>query len=245
MTRKILYLAANPVGTARIGADPENRAIQHELERARYRRRFELVTCWAMPTELPHELRRHEPTVVHVCCHGCRAGERRPDHGPGHRDIELGTPNAEHGLIFPGQDGRIQVISSATLAETFVVAGASVELVVLNACYTAPFGAALLPHVDSVVVMAGPIHDDAARHFSTGLYSGIGAGASVEEAFRQGLLAIHLAGMHEDAERPQLMVRDGVDPGRLVLAADPRKARGNRPPRPRKARGNRPPRRRR
>lgn len=47
-------------------------------------------------------------------------------------------------------------------------AGASVKLVVLNACFTAPIAEALLAHIDCVVGMSGAIHDDAARSLRAG-----------------------------------------------------------------------------
>src|SRR5215510_205352 len=68
--RKILYLAANPVGTGRLGLDQEYRGIRCEIERGKYSRRFELMPCLAIPSDLPQELRRHKPVAVHFSCHG-------------------------------------------------------------------------------------------------------------------------------------------------------------------------------
>lgn len=223
--RKILYLAANPTGTGRLALKREYRGILHELERGKYGRRFDLVPCWATPSELPHELHRHKPSVVHFSGHGYRAGERGLEHGAFHRDVvgDLGAQGTDHGLIFSSSEGRIRLLSSAALVETLAVAGSSIQLVVLNACFTEELANALLTCIPCVVGMQGPIHDDAAGHFSTGLYSGIVAGASAEEAYRRGRLAIRLAGLEGDVDRPQLKVHEGVDAGQLVLAADLRK----------------------
>jgi len=121
---------------------------------------------------------------------------------------------------FQGSDGRPQLVSTTALKETFEAAGASVKLNVLNACYSEVQAEALLAHVDCVVGMGGSIHDDAARNFAIGFYGGLGERESVAAAYKQGRAAISLEGLR-DSDRPQLKVRDGVDPSRFILAADP------------------------
>lgn len=217
--RKILYLAANPVGTDPLRLDDEYREIRDQVEHGKYHRRFEIVRCLAMPRELPEELRRYKPQIAHFSCHGYRAGDLRPDPGAPHREA-VGQHGSEHGLIASGTDDRALVISNAALQETFAVEGSSVRLVVLAACFTEELSAALLSNIDCVVGMQGAIHDDAARCFSVGFYKGIVEGESVQEAFRRGRLAIRLEGLHNDVDRPQLRVREGIDPSKLALATD-------------------------
>jgi hypothetical protein len=208
----ILFLAANPSETDRLALDREARSIQVELERSGYRDRFELETRWAAePLDLLRELRKLKPAVVHFSGHG---GQR--------------------GLILQDSEGRAQVVSTKALETTFGAAGDSVKVVVLNACYSEAHAGALLAHVDCVVGTDGPILDDAARSFAIGFYGGLGERESVAAAYQQGCAAISLEGGRGDlrdveaserrasGERPQLRVRAGVDPGRLVLAADPR-----------------------
>jgi hypothetical protein len=203
----ILFLAANPCGTDRVALDREVRAIQIELERAGYRDRFELVTRWAAePLDLLRELRKLKPTVVHFSGHSSQSAAG--DHPPG------------EGLLFQGPDDRGQVVSAAALEETFSAAGASVKLVILNACYSEAQAEALVAHVGCVVGMSGSIGDDAGRSFAIGFYGGLGECESIAAAFKQGRAAINLEGLR-DADRPQLKVRAGVDVDRLVLAADP------------------------
>jgi hypothetical protein len=199
----ILFLAANPSGTSRLALDREARSIQVELERSGFRDRFELATRWATePLDLLRELRKLKPTVVHFSGHG-------------------GGDEHHHGLVFQAADGGAQLVSTSALEETFGAAGSSVKLVVLNACYSELQAAALVAHVDCVVGMTGAIGDDAARSFAIGFYGGLGERESVAAAYKQGRAAITLEGLR-DGELPQLKVRDGVDAGRLVLAADPR-----------------------
>jgi len=208
----ILFLAANPLGTDRLALDQEARAIQVELERSGHRDRFVLETRWAaQPLDLLRELRKLKPTVVHFSGHG-----------------GLGAPRADRldgepvpGLFFQGPDGEPQLVSTAALQATFGAAGASVKLVVLNACYSEAQAEALLAHVDCVVGMVGAIGDDAARNFAIGFYGGLGERESVASAYRQGRAAISLEGL-PDGETPHLRVRDGVDADRVILAAHPR-----------------------
>jgi WD40 repeat protein len=216
----ILFLAANPVATDRLALDREARAIQVELERSGHRDRFELVTRWAAePLDLLRELRKLKPTVVHFAGQGAVATKAGPasrrDIGsePGHYREQ------QHGLFFAGPDGGTQLVTADALQQTFGASGSSVQLVVLNACYSEVQAESLLVHVDCVVGMAGPIIDETARNFAIGFYGGLGESESVVAAHWQGCAAISLAGLG-DADRPQLRVRAGVNADQLVLAAD-------------------------
>jgi hypothetical protein len=185
------------------------------------------VTRWAVePLDLLRELRRLRPTVVHFSGHGASPRTASPSGAP-RRDIVVAGATAEDrratedGLFFQGPDGRPQFVSCAALEDTMGAAGSSVQLIVLNACYSEPQAQALLAHVDCVVGMSGSILDTAARAFAIGFYGGLGERESVAAAYKQGRAAIRLAGL-DDADRPRLAVRAGVDAGRLILAADPR-----------------------
>src|SRR5262249_50654717 len=114
------------------------------------------------------------------------------------------------GLFFQGPDGGALLVSSAVIQQTFGAAGASVKLVVLNACYTDAQAAALLAHVGCVGGMRGSVRDQAAQSFAGGFYGGLGERESVAAAYRQGCAAIGLEGL-PDSDRPRLRVREGVD----------------------------------
>ena len=201
MKHTILFLAANPNGTDSRALDREARAMQEELQRSGFRDRFKLVTRWAaQPLDLLRELRALKPTVVHFAGRGGQDG------------LFLQTPSGDARAVLP-----------AAIAETFSAAGSSVRLVVLNACYSDTQANALLAHVDCVVGMSGAVQDDAARSFAIGFYGGLGEHESVAAAYKQGLAAISLEGLHE-SDRPQIKVRAGVDAARLVLATALRRA---------------------
>ena len=194
----ILFLAANPNGTDQRALDREARAMQAELQRSGFRDCFELVTRWAAePLDLLRELRALKPTVVHFSGHG-----------------------GQDGLLFQTPSGDARVVSPSAIAEAFGAAGASVKLVVLNACHSDAQADALLEHVDCVVGMSGAVNDDAARCFAIGFYGGLGDRESVAAAYKQGRAAISLEAPHGSA-RPQLLARAGIDASQLVLAASP------------------------
>lgn len=206
----ILFLAANPLGTDRLALDREARAIQVELERSGHRDQFEFVTRWAAePLDLLRELRRLKPTIVHFSGNG--RGWRQ-DVGAAPFDGD-----SQHGLFFQGSDGLPHFVSTEALGETFGAAGSSVKLVVLNACYCKAQAGVLLAHVDCIVGMRGPIHEDAARNFAIGFYGGLGERESIAAAYKQGRAAIKLDGL-PGGERSRLKTRDGIDAARFVLA---------------------------
>jgi hypothetical protein len=220
----VLFLAANPNGTNRLSLDREARAIHVELERSGCRDRFEMVTRWAAePLDLLRELRKLKPTVVHVSGHGSPSAIGCRLESVPCRDVvgELDHHRTEvqHGLFFQGSDGCPQLVSTAALKATFGAAGFSVKLVVLSACYSDVQALALLPHVGCIVGMNGTIGDDAARAFAIGFYGGLGERESIAAAYAQGCAAVTLQGLR-DCDRPQLVIRDGLDANKLVLADD-------------------------
>lgn len=216
----ILFLAANPTGMDRLALDREASAIQDELERASCRDSFEFVMRWAAePIDLLREVRKVKPTVVHFSGHGTRRGAGARKTRVSRRDVVFASDVAdEDSLCFQESDGRPCLVSASALRETFAATGASVRLVVLNACTSDTHTRALLTHVDCVVGVRGSIADDAGRHFARGFYGGLAERASIAAAFQQGRAAIRLAGLR-DHGRLQLQARNGVDASQLVLAS--------------------------
>jgi hypothetical protein len=225
--RKALYLGANPPGTVGLGLDEEVRAIKQELRGARYRC-FDLIACWTSEAnDLVRELRETSPAIVHLSGHACKAGGRGAAAVAAYRDARVAAGTGDGledggGLVLHARDGSVHVVSYMLVKKIFELAGSSVKLVVLTACDTEPLASLLLEHVDCAIGIDGPIGDRAALEFSRGLYAALGDGAALEQAFQAGCLAILCAGL-PDAGRPRLVVRDGIDPSRVVLAAVPRR----------------------
>jgi hypothetical protein len=109
----------------------------------------------------------HEPQIVHFSGHG-----------------------DEDGLVLEGELELALPISSEALSRLFELCSKHIECVILNACYSAPQAAAINNHINYVIGMPGKINDKAAIKFSVGFYDALGAGKSVEEAYKFGCNAI-------------------------------------------------------
>src|SRR6188474_2235394 len=72
---KILFLAANPLGTDPLALDEEIREIDARIRGAKYRKRLKLVPHFAVRLEdLSNFLERHKPQIVHFSGHGDQKG---------------------------------------------------------------------------------------------------------------------------------------------------------------------------
>ncbi|MEZ4680575.1 MAG: CHAT domain-containing protein [Caldilineaceae bacterium] len=179
---KILYLAANPVGTSLLALDEEMRAIDQALIQSRSREHFTFEKQLAVQYgDLQQLLLHHQPDIVHFSGHGSETGE----------------------LLFHSNDGKAHPIRKATLGRLFTLLKGNIRCVVLNACYSETQAAAIAEHIDVVIGMKNKLGDDAARHFAAAFYQGLGFGHTVQAAFEMGCLAIDLANLDE-ADEPQL-----------------------------------------
>lgn len=192
----VLFLGANPDGSARLRLDREVREIRRALEQTALRDRFKLETLWASSFEdLLDGLLRHGPAVVHFSGHG--------------------QPNA---LLFEGPDGKAAPVSVEALARLFGALRGKVRLVVFNACDSLPAAQAVAPHVECAVGTAEPVGDKGAVAFAAAFYRGLGYGRTIAEAAELGRSAMLAAGL-QGADDVRLVPRSDVDAGRLTLVA--------------------------
>ncbi len=183
---KILVLAANPQNTPGLRLDEEVRGIQHSIQLATERDRFQVISEWAVRTEdLIPTLLTHQPHIVHFIGHG----------------------SGDQGLVLDDGHGRSQRVPTRALARLFQQVS-SVECVVLNACYSDMQAQAISQWVNCVVGMNQPIGDPAAISFSRGFYTAIGNGRKYEAAYEIGRTEIDLKGLDEVAT-PVLRMRSG------------------------------------
>lgn len=197
MRKQILFLAANPAGTAALKLDEEARAIQEEIQRASQRDQFEFVTRMAArPLDLLRALRDVKPAIVHFAGHA-------------------GTD----GIYLTSEEGLLAGVSRETLLATFGAAGQSVQTVVLNGCSTESLAEALCEFVPICVGTSAAIGDDAARVFSIGFYGALASNESAARACLHGNAAMRLAAT-DHRERPHLRHRRDIDPATLILADD-------------------------
>lgn len=193
---RMLWLAANPLSTARLALDEEAREVTEKLRLAGDRDAFELVTRWAVrPADLLQHLNEHRPRIVHFSGHGDSAGM----------------------IALSAGAGNSQPVATDALARLFQSVRDDVRMVVLNSCYSVIQATAIGQHIDHVVGMRQPIDDRSAAIFAAAFYSALGFGRSVGKAFEQGTIALMLHGM-PDHDVPHLLTRAGADP--FVVATD-------------------------
>ena len=185
MTRTILILAANPKNTSSLRLDQEVREIDNGLQRAEKRDEFVLMQTWATrPMDVRRAMLKHKPNIVHFCGHG----------------------SGEEGLAFEDESGQAKLVSTNALAEFFELFADEVECVVLNACYSEVQADAIAKYIPYVIGMKKAIGDVAALEFAVAFYDALGAGKSVEFAYKLACNAIQLAGLSEYST-PQLKSR--------------------------------------
>lgn len=164
----ILFLAANPTDQARIQTDKEHRILKAELERGRQRDRFRFLPAQFAVT-IPELLRamNDKPNIVHFSGHGETSG------------ISVTTENNE-----------AQLLPLPALQRLFKPLKGVVQIIVLNACYSAEQAKALSEFGPYVVGHNLPIADPAAISFSKGFYNGLGEGKSFEAAFNDAMFVV-------------------------------------------------------
>ncbi|MEP0924380.1 CHAT domain-containing protein [Leptolyngbya sp. ST-U4] len=167
--KTILILSSNPKGTSVLDLDREIRDIREGLRRSPNRDQFHIEVRGAVrPEDLRRSLLEVKPQIVHFCGHG----------------------DGEDGLVLEDNDGKAQLVESDELARLFKIFADQVECILLNACYSEVQANALIQYINHVIGMNREIPDAAAIAFSIGFYDGIGAGESIETAYKLGCSAI-------------------------------------------------------
>jgi CHAT domain len=186
--KRILILSANPKNTSNLRLDEEIREIQASLKLAKNREHFEIVSAFAVRVDdLRRALLDHEPSIVHFSGHG----------------------SGSDGLVLENNLGKMQLVSTESLAKLFKQFETQVECVLLNACYSEIQAQAIHQHIDCVIGMNQKIGDKAAIKFATGFYDALGAGKTYEQCFYLGRASIDLEGISE-SETPQIKHRQRV-----------------------------------
>jgi hypothetical protein len=172
----ILFLAADPTDATRLRLGEELREIQEKLQLAQLRDRFVLHQRMSVrPADLSQALLDMKPQIVHFSGHGTVDGE----------------------LCIEDESGNSHPIQSDALGALFEQFANQVNCVVLNACYSETQANAIAEHIDYVIGMSQAIGDKAAIAFAIGFYQALGAGRSIEEAYRLGCVQIRLQGIVE------------------------------------------------
>ncbi|MBH8573018.1 CHAT domain-containing protein [Nostocaceae cyanobacterium CENA369] len=174
--KKILILASNPATTSPLHLDREVREIDSGLQRAKKRELFDLKQRWAVRVQDVYQFFLDlKPQFVHFSGHGA----------------------GDDGLVLEDETGNVRLVSTQALAGLFELFAPSIECVVLNACYSEVQAGAIALHIPYVIGMNKEIGDQAAIKFATGFYNALGAGESVEFAYKLGCNVIQLEGIPE------------------------------------------------
>jgi AAA-like domain/CHAT domain len=186
MVRKVLILAANPIGSERLQGYAEVREILDSRQESNYRDDFDVkIIPAARPQDFQKALLMHRPEIVHFVGHG----------------IE------NEGLMLETDDGKSQLVSSDRLREWFTVTN-SVKCVILNACYSEVQATAIAKVVPCVIGTLYSFCDRAALEFSIAFYGALFARETYRNAFSMGK-----SGITNPLEANNLipMIRDEVE----------------------------------
>lgn len=127
------------------------------------------------PADVSQSLLDVRPNIVHFSGHGTNTGA----------------------LCFESQTGEIHPIQAEALAALFEQFANQVECVLLSACYSEIQAEAIANHIDYVIGMNQAIGDKAAIAFAIGFYQALGAGRTIEEAYKLGCVQIQLQNIPE------------------------------------------------
>ncbi|MEW6730754.1 MAG: CHAT domain-containing protein [Acidobacteriota bacterium] len=173
----ILFLSADPTDASYLRLGEEFREIQEKLKLAKLRERFilELPQLSIRPTDIGQALLDTQPQIVHFSGHGISTGA----------------------LCFEDQIGETHLVQADALAALFEQFANQIECVLLNACYSKIQAQAIAKHIEYVIGMNQAISDKAAIAFTVGFYQALGAGRSIEDAYKLGCVQIRLQGISE------------------------------------------------
>lgn len=183
----MLFLSADPSDVSRLRLGEEFREIQEKLQLSKERSRFKLEQRTSVrPADISQAMLDLQPQIVHFAGHGTSDGE----------------------LCFENSSGSMHPISANAMATLFEQFSSNLECVILNACYSENQAKAISNHIKYVIGMAKEIGDKAAISFAIGFYQAIGAGRTIEDAYKLGCVQIRLMGIDESLT-PILLTRVG------------------------------------
>ncbi|MEX2167582.1 MAG: CHAT domain-containing protein [Methyloceanibacter sp.] len=194
----VLYSTANPDAQSPLRVDAEMRQVQEAVRGSRLRDNIALhYRPAANLKSIMDGLNDLAPGIVHFSGHGYSGG--------------IAVDNAK----VRRPSGK--VVTFDLLAKAVAAVDTPPEVIVLNSCHSAGAKKAFLPPARAIIVMGDSISDLAATAFAAQFYAAIAAGQSLKAAFAQGLVAVEAVSLNE-AKTPQLILADGVNATKVVLA---------------------------
>ena len=192
---RVLFFAANPVGTSPLALDEEAREVEAKIRASEHRDALELITKWAArPDDLLQFLNQHQPHVVHFSGHGGKL----------------------EGIFLTDDNRQAKAVGRVALSALFRALKGRIRVVFLNACFSQAQAEAIVQEIDCAVGMSWAIGDQAAITFAAAFYRALGFGKSVQNAFEQAKVALQLEGIPEEGT-PRLLTKLGIDADKVIL----------------------------
>ncbi len=181
---KILFLAAEPIDSARLRLGQELREIREHLQFSKNREIFSLEYRSSVRAgDITQAIFDIEPQIIHFSGHGTHTGS----------------------LCCEDEQGNTHEIVPNALSNLFKLVANNVNCVILNSCFSKIQADAISHHISYVVGMSKAIGDKAAITFSVGFYKALGAGKSFEEAYRFACAEMELQGITEN-RTPEILI---------------------------------------
>lgn len=195
---RILFLAASPVDLQHLRIRQERNAIQRALDSAAHGKHFVLIEAFDVNVdELQELLFRHQPHIVHFSGHGEVGGE----------------------LYLKDDNGLHQPVNPQALGKLLSQFKHTIQLVVLNACYSASQADAIALAIDFVVGMTDAITDTAAVSFAEAFYRAAANGTTLATMFELACNQLDLKNL-EEAHKPHLHQRNDPQQMRFINITD-------------------------
>jgi len=183
-TKNVLVVFANPKGSSPLRLENEDRVMRESVKLSLDREHIGLnIIHAARVDDFARALLESDYQIVHFSGHGTGKG-----------------------LAFENEIQEVQVIPKEALAETLSVYSPPIECVLLNACFSDIHAQSLSMGVPYTIVINGPISDEGATEFTRGFYDAIGAGRTVEFAYKEGCRRIRLKNL-SDGSTPVLVTK--------------------------------------
>ena len=190
---KILFVSSNPHWTERLDLGDEMR----ELLRSLRGQNVELMPLPAAQREdLEIAITSNEIDILHFSGHATE----------------------KDGIILRDADGMEEAVSGSTLRE--LLKEKKVKLAFLNACSTEATANDISEHVDAVVGTQKPLDDRAAKQMTKVFYAQLGAGRSIDDAFKAATTSVTDDGLEN------VYVCTGKETGQPLTADVPAEAAG-------------------
>ena len=189
---RVLLLTAGPANMAPMHLAEEEKEVRRHIQAgvARGGRvKLEVIRS-AMQDDVLSSMNEHRPHVLHIAAHGNKDG-----------DLWLADGIGDGARV--SLDGFLAAVKAA---------GKHLQMIVLNACYSAVTADAVLKHVDYAIGIRTAVADKSALAFCEAFYAALSHGKSLLEAHEQGLAQLKIKGL-PNSEDIQLLVRPGCEAG--------------------------------